>query len=152
MRQWKRLPHDFVLILSQPESMGSSKFLCLPPIIRRVLWGADTRILKIRCFLAQIEATQNHARDVFSVSPFIYLKIICQFSLFIYEQGIIFSMIYKKKSLKDNLVFEALKHRIGCQLSSFTLHIYVWINIMWLYICYKYHILLLILNSMKFAL
>ena len=70
MRQRKRLLHDFVLLLSQPESIGSSKFLCLPPIIRGILWGVDTRILKICCFLAEIEAKQNHAGDVIAASPF----------------------------------------------------------------------------------
>ena len=73
MRQRKHLPHDFVLLLYQSESIGSSKFLCQPPIIRGVLWGVDTRIVKIRCFLAEIEAKQNHAGDVFAVSPFMLL-------------------------------------------------------------------------------
>ena len=72
MEQRKRLSHDFLLLLSQPESIGSSKFLWLPPIIRGVLWGVDTRILKIQCFLAEIEAKENHARDVFAVPPFSY--------------------------------------------------------------------------------
>ena len=44
--------------------------MCLSPIIRGVLWGVDTRILKIRCFLAEIEAKQNHVGDVFAASPF----------------------------------------------------------------------------------
>ena len=34
-------------------------FFSLPPIIRGVLWGVDTRILKIRCFLVEIEAKQK---------------------------------------------------------------------------------------------
>ena len=30
---------DFVFLISRPQVLGSSKFLCLSPIIRRVLWG-----------------------------------------------------------------------------------------------------------------
>ena len=43
--------------------------------------GVDTRILKIRCFLAEKEAKQNHAGDVFAASPFIglHLEFIYQF-------------------------------------------------------------------------
>ena len=32
----------------------------------------DSRMLNILCFLAEIEAKQNHARDVFAVSPFTF--------------------------------------------------------------------------------
>ena len=33
-------------------------------------WGVETRMLNIRYFLAEIEAKQNHAGDVFAASPF----------------------------------------------------------------------------------
>ena len=98
MRQRKRLSHDFVLVLIQPESTGSSKLLCLPPIIRGVLCGVYTRILKIRCFLAEIEAKQNHTRAVFAVSPFIFKAIY----IFIYKQTVILIKKRKEKSPRMN--------------------------------------------------
>ena len=42
------LRSDLVFLISWSDFIGSSKFLSLPPIIRGVLWGVETRILKIR--------------------------------------------------------------------------------------------------------
>jgi hypothetical protein len=39
---------NFVFLISQVQVIGSSKFLCISPIIRGVLRGVDTKILKIR--------------------------------------------------------------------------------------------------------
>ena len=105
MRQQKRLPHYFVLLLSQPESIGSSKFLCLPPIIRGVLCWVDTRILKIRCFLAEIEAKQNHAGDIFAASHFT-MKLEELLGLQEYHWGEIVSVMaeYTPIAFSDHLV------------------------------------------------
>ena len=37
-----------------PQVLESSKFLCLSPIIRGILWGVDTKILKIQAPGAEI--------------------------------------------------------------------------------------------------
>jgi hypothetical protein len=39
---------NFVFLISRAQVIRSSKCWCLPPIIRGVLWGVDTNILKIQ--------------------------------------------------------------------------------------------------------
>ena len=46
--QKKNNRSNFGFLISIVKVIGSSKFLCPSPIIRGVLWGVDTKILKIR--------------------------------------------------------------------------------------------------------
>ena len=60
----------FVLLISQLLYIESLKFLYLPHIIRGVLCGVDTGILKIRCKEAEIWAKQNFKCQVNLSTPF----------------------------------------------------------------------------------
>ena len=58
-------------------SIGSSKFVCLPPINMGVLWGVDTRILKIRCCMSwEIEETKFWNYTFFMGHPLVVLEAI----------------------------------------------------------------------------
>ena len=60
----------FVLLISQLLYIESLKFLYLPHIIRGVLCGVDTGILKIRCKEAEIWAKQKFKCQVYLSTPF----------------------------------------------------------------------------------
>ena len=60
----------FVLLISQLLYIESLKFLYLPHIIRGVLCGVDTGILKIRCKEAEIWAKQKFKYQVYLSTPF----------------------------------------------------------------------------------
>ena len=60
----------FVLLISQLLYIGSLKFLSLPHIIRGILCGVGTRILKIWCIEAEIWPKQKFQCKVFLSTPF----------------------------------------------------------------------------------
>ena len=53
--------------------IGFVNFLRLPPIIRGILWGVGTRILKIQLTEAEISAKQKFEGEDIFCTPFITL-------------------------------------------------------------------------------
>ena len=63
----------FKILFSQflcSNDLGSQQFLSLPHVIRGVLWGVGTRIVKIRDRLSIEIAKQNFKKDFFCEKPF----------------------------------------------------------------------------------
>jgi hypothetical protein len=65
---------NVVFLISWVQVIRSSKFLCPSPIIRGVLWGVDTNILKIRSPRLEIWGKQNWSVRVFLNHPLRHLR------------------------------------------------------------------------------
>jgi hypothetical protein len=66
---------NFVFLISRVQGFESSKFLCLSPIIRGVLWGVDTNILNIRLWvvLRSLATCSNQLSSGFDIQDWLWL-------------------------------------------------------------------------------